>query len=144
MTSKLTGKKKYKKYIVVIYLLIIGNLAQGAVLCFGADGHIELESAFHKRCDEPVHYHASDRNQHSHKAGHEKGKHCKPCIDVPISIGLVKISQVPKDSNPTFPVPASNVVVHTDKLNFSVCNLISNTFVGTSYFIPLRTVILLA
>jgi hypothetical protein len=129
--------------VVLICLLIIGNLAQGTVLCFGADGHVGLEPAFHKHCDHPVHYHASDQNQHSHEAGHEKGKHCEPCVDIPISIGLAKISHMPKQSNPTSPVPAANVIADTDKINYSAFHLISNRSVDTSYFTPLRTVIML-
>jgi hypothetical protein len=145
MTVKLTGKKIYKKCVVaLIYLVVIGNLTQGTVLCFGADGHVELEPAFHEHCDHPVHSHASDQKQHSHEAGHEKGKHCEPCVDIPISFGLAKISPVTKQLNPTFFVPATNVIVLTDNLDFSAYNLISNTFVDTSYFTPLRTVILLA
>ncbi len=144
MTVKLTGKKLCKKCMVVlICLLIIGNLAQGTVLCFGADGHVELEPAFHKHCDHPVHSHASDQNQHSHEAGHEKCKHCEPCVDIPISFGLEKISPVAKQLNSTFFVPATKAIVLTDNLDFSAYKLISKTFVDTSYFTPLRTVILL-
>jgi hypothetical protein len=130
--------------VVLICLLIIGNLAQGTVLCFGADGHVEFEPAFHKHCDHPVHYRASDQNQHFYEAGHEKGKHCQPCVDIPISIDLAKISPVTKQLNPTYLVPATNVIVLTDNLDFSAYNSVSNTFVDTSYFTPLRTVILLA
>ncbi|MGB2808257.1 MAG: hypothetical protein WBC22_10975 [Sedimentisphaerales bacterium] len=142
---KLTGKKLYKKCMVVlICFLIIGNLAQGTVLCFGADGHVEFESAFHKHCDDPVHSHTSDQNQHSHEAGHEKDKHCEPCVDIPISIGLAKISHISKQLNPTSPVPTANVISDVDKINCSKFHLISNTSLDTSYFTPLRTVILLA
>jgi hypothetical protein len=130
--------------VVLICLLIIGNLAQGTVLCFGADGHVELEPAFHKRCGHPVHYRASDQNQHFSEAGHEKVKHCQPCVDIPISIGLAKISHISKQLNPTSPFPAANVIADTDKTNCSAFHLISNTFIDTSYFTPLRTVILLA
>lgn len=133
-----------KKYVVVfICLLIIGNLAQGTVLCFGADGHIELEYAFHKCCDHQVHSSATGQNQLSREAGHEKDKHCEPCVDIPISIGLAKIFHTPKRLNPTFPVPATNVIVLIDNLIFSAYNSISNTLETTSYFTPLRTVILL-
>jgi hypothetical protein len=142
---KLTGKKLCKKCMVVlICLLIIGNLAQGTVLCFGTDGHVELEPAFHNHCDHPVHTDTSDQNQHSHEDGHEKGKHCEPCVDIPISIGLTKTSYTPKQSNPISPVPAANVITDTDKINCSAFDLISNTSDDTSYFTPLRTVILLA
>ncbi len=134
----------YKKFIVVlICLLIVGNPAHGVVLCFGAEGHIKIEPAFHERCDDPVHSHASDKNQLSYEAGHEKGKHCEPCVDVPISLGLAKISHVSKQLNLTLPVAVTNVIVAADKLNFSAYNSAPNTFDAASYFTPLRTVILL-
>jgi len=144
MIVKLAKKQMYKKCIAVfICLLIAGNLTHGTVLCFGSDGHIEIESAFHERCDHPVHSYASDQNQLSSEAEHEIGKHCGPCVDVLIFIGLAKISRASTQLNPIFPAPATNVIVATDKLNFSICNFASNTFIATSYFTPLRTVILL-
>jgi hypothetical protein len=144
MIVKLAKKQMYKKCIAVfICLLIAGNLAHGTVLCFGSDGHIEIESAFHERCDHAVHSSAPDQNQLSSEAEHEICKHCGPCVDVLISIGLAKISRASTQLNPTFQVPATNVIVATDKLNLSVCNFASNTFAATSYFTPLRTVILL-
>jgi len=121
-----------------------GNSAHWAVLCFGSDGHIEIESAFHGRCDDPVHSYTSDQNQLSYEADHEEGKHCKPCVDIPISIGLAKVFRTPKQLNPTFPVPVTNMIVLTDKFNFPACNSAPNTFDAASYFTPLRTVILLA
>ncbi len=141
---KLAKKQMYKKCIVVfICLLIAGNLARGIVLCFGSDGHTELESAFHKQCEGPVHSYTSDQNKLHYEAHHIEGKHCDPCVDVPISIGLAKISHTPKQLNPTFPVPATNMIVGTDKPNSYAYNFAPNTFVATSYFTPLRTVILL-
>ena len=141
---KLAKKQMYKKYFVMfICLLIAGNLTQGVVLCFGADGHIELESAFHKQCEDPVHSYASDQNKLHYEAHHVEGKHCDPCVDVPISIDLAKISHTPKQSNPTFPITAANMIAGTDKPNSSAYNFAPNTFVATSYFTPLRTVIML-
>jgi len=134
----------YKKCIVVlICLLIIGNLGEGTVLCFGADGHIEIESAFHERCDDPAHSQPTDQKQLSYQSDHIKDKNCEPCVDIPISISFAKISRVTKQLNPTFPVLSTNVIILTDKLDFSAYNSISNTFVDTSYFTPLCTVILL-
>ena len=141
---KLARKQIYKKCIVVLICLsIAGNLAHGAVLCFGADGHIELESAFHERCNDSVHPCASEQNQLSYQVDHIKGKHCGPCVDVPIPIDLAKISHTPKHWNPIFPAPAINILVGTYKPNYSAYNFTSNTFAATSYFSPLRTVILL-
>ena len=144
---KLARKQVYKKCVVVlICFLIAGNSVHGTVLCFGADGHTEIESAFHERCNDPVHSHAPDQNQLSYKAEHEKAKHkhCEPCVDIPISISLAKISHTPKQLNPTFPVPATNTIIGTDKPDSSAYNFTPNTFVPSPYFRPLRTVILLA
>lgn len=141
---KLDKKQMYKKCIVVLICLsIVSNLAHGTVLCFGSDGHIEIEAAFHECCDHPVHSSAPDQNQLSCEAEYEISKHCGPCIDIPISIGLAKISRTSTKLNPTFPAPVINMVVLTDKFDFSAYNSASNTFAATSYFTPLRTVILL-
>jgi hypothetical protein len=144
MIVKLDKKQMYKKcFVVLICLSIAGNLAHGTVLCFGSDGHTELESAFHERCDDPVHSYALDPKKLSRKAEHEKGKHCEPCVDITISIGLAKISRTSTQLNLTFPAPVTNMIVLTDKFNLSAYNSASNTFAATSYFTPLRTVILL-
>jgi hypothetical protein len=145
MIVKLTKKQMYRKCVVLLVcLVVVVNSAQGTVLCFGADGHVELESAFHEHCDHSVHSHTSDRNQLSYETSHERGEHCRPCVDVPISFGLAKISPVTKQLNPAFPVPAANVIVLADNIGSSENNYISNAFFDTSYFTPLRTVILLA
>ena len=144
MTVKRARKQIYKKcFVVLICLLIVGNSAQGAVLCFGVDGHIEIESAFHERCDDPAHSQPTDQKQLSYQVDHVKDKHCKPCVDVPISFGLAKISTVIKQLNSTFPAPAPNVIVLDNKFNLSAYNLASSAFDAASYFTPLRTVILL-
>ncbi len=141
---KLDEKQMYKKCIVVLICLsIVGNLAHGTVLCFGSDGHTELESAFHERCGDPVHSSAPDPKKLSRKAEHEICKHCGPCVDIPISIGLAKISQTSTKLNPTFPAPVTNMIVLTDKFDFSAYNSALYTFAATSYFTPLRTVVLL-
>ncbi len=141
---KLDKKQMYKKYIVVLICLsIVGNSAHGAVLCFGSDGHVEIEAAFHESCDHSVHSSAPEKNQLSSEADHERGKHCGPCVDVPIPIGLAKISRTSTKLNPTFPAPVTNMIVLTDKFDFSAYNSVTNTFSATSYFTPLRTVILL-
>jgi hypothetical protein len=145
MTVKRAGKKQiYKKCVVVLVcLLIAGNSAHGVVLCFGADGHIEIESAFHKRCGDHSHSQPTDQKQFSCQSNHLKDKHCEPCVDVPLSIGLAKISQVSKQLSTTSPVPVGNMILLSDKFKFSAYSSASNTFDAASYFSPLRTVILL-
>jgi len=122
---------------------MFGNLAYGAVLCFDSDGQVDIKSAFHERCDDHAHSQSADQKQLSYQSDDVKDKHCEPCVDVPISISLAKLSRVPKQLNSTFPAPATNVIVLADKFNLSAYNSASNTFAAASYFTSLRTVILL-
>ena len=141
---KLAKRQMYKKCIIVfLSLLVVGNLAHWKVLCFGADGHVELESAFHKCCEEPEHSSAPDQNELSYKAGHETCRHCGPCIDMPITNDLIQISNTPQKIITKLSVPTTYMLIDTNKLNSSVYNLASNIFTDTSFFSPLRTVVLL-
>ena len=144
MIMKLVEKQIYKECIIVlICFLIFGNLAHGVVLCFGVDGHIKIKSTLHERCDDPVHSQPTDPKQLSYQINHIEDRHCEPCEDIPISISLAKICRMPKQLNSTFPASASNVIVPANKFDLSAYDLDSNTFDTTSYFTPLRTVILL-
>jgi len=144
MTVKKARKQIYKKCVIVlICLLIVGNSAHGAVLCFGVDGRIEIESAFHERCGGSAHSHPADPEQLSYQSDHVDNGHCEPCVDIPISIGLAKVIRMSKQLNSTFPAPVTNVIVLADKFDLSVYNSTSSTFHTTSYFAPLSTVILL-
>ncbi len=141
---KLSKKQKFEKFVIIFScLLIVGNLTHWKVLCFGADGHIELESAFHERCDDPKHNTASDLNVLSSQTKQEICKHCGTCVDIPISNDLVQISKTPQKLNPKFPVQTAYMFIETEKLNYYVYNFDSNTFSDTPYFTPLHTVILL-
>ena len=143
MTVKRAKKQIYKECVIVlICLLIVGNSAHGTVLCFGSDGHIEIESAFHERCDDTAHSQPTDQKQLSYQVDHVEDRHCEPCVDIPISIGLAKITRVSKQLNSTFPVPATNVIVLANKFNLSAYSSASSAFDATSYFTPLSTVIL--
>ncbi len=144
MAVKRARKQIYKKYFVVlICLLIFGNSAHGVMLCFGSDGQIKSKSAFHERCDDPACSQHRDQKQLSYQSDPIKDKNCKPCVDVPISISLAKISRVSKQLNSTFSAPATNAVVLANKSNLSAYNSASNTFDASPYFAPLCTVILL-
>ncbi len=134
----------YKKCVIVLLgISIAANLAHWKVLCFGADGHVELESAFHKCCDAPDSSSAPDQNELSYKAGHETCQHCGSCVDIPISSELVQICNTPQKIITKFTVLSTYMLIDTDKVNSSVYNLASNSFTDTSYFSPLRTVVLL-
>ena len=103
MTVKLARKQIYKKcFVVLICLLIVGNPAYGAVLCFGSDGHTEIESAFHERCDDPAHFQPTDQKQLSYQSDYVKDRHCEPCVDIPILTDCVikRLTSIPKKSSP--------------------------------------------
>ena len=141
---KFAKKQMYKKFIIVfLCLLIVCNLAHWKVLCFGADGHIELEPAFHKCCEDPDYSSTPDQNELSYKEGHGICKHCGPCVDIPISNDLEQISNTPEEKITEFSLPATYILIDADKLNSFVYNVNSNTYTDTSYFDPLRTLILL-
>jgi hypothetical protein len=140
---KLTGKQMYKKCVIVLLCISIAtNLIHWKVLCFGADGHVEIESAFHECCEDPDYSSAPDQNGLSYKAGHETCKHCGPCVDIPISNDMMQISNTPQKIITKYPVPATYMLIDIEEHSSSVYNLASNSFTDTSYFRPLRTVIL--
>ncbi len=131
MTAKRAKKQIYKKCIVVlICLLVFGNLAHRAVLCFGPDERVSIEHRAADFCADclcvPV---------------QPSPNSCGQCIDIPIYTGLEKINRVAKQLNSTF--PASAVIVPANKFNLSAYSSASSAFDAASYFTPLRTVILL-
>ena len=144
MTAKSNGNGNYKEYVVaLICLVMVGSLAQGVVLCFGADGHAEFESAFHKSCDGSVHSHHGEEKQLTSETDHERDKHCGPCVDIPLSASYAKISRVYKQANRTFSLPFTNMIADGDKFGISAHNFASNSFACTCRTAALRTVILL-
>jgi len=147
---KPTGRHACKKRVVALLcLFLIGNVARGTVLCFGADGHIEFESIFHEHCGDHVHTKDSEPNRPFLEAGHEQGTHCEPCVDVPVAVDLVKMSCAAKqnvESRVQYFAPFwySNTHVNPEQLWWGKPHPATDTFLFTSYFTPLRTVILLA
>ena len=81
----LARKQIYKKcFVVLICLLIVGNSAHGAVLCFGSDGHIEIESTFHERCTAQALFQMSgrfSRNTHDAIQNNPNTKTCPELVE---------------------------------------------------------------
>jgi hypothetical protein len=122
---------------------MVGNSLHGAVLCFGADGHVEIEPTFHERCNDPAHSQHTGQEQPSYQVNHVENEHCRPCLDISISNGLVKITRTPKQLNPAFSAPATNIIAPADQLNLSIYSSASISFGAAPYFVPLGTVVLL-
>ncbi len=141
------GKYVSKEFVAVLVCLsLTGNFVYGTARSFGADGHSEFKSAFHVQCKDHDHSLSTDHGRHSSEAEHEHDKHSHSgqYVDVPISFGLAKISQTSKQLNPAFTALAVDVIVAVEQSDCSEHLPASNAFVATSYFTPLRTVILLA
>ena len=142
---KQAKKQVYRKYIILFFnLLLVGNIIHWKVVCFGADGHVEIESTFHEQCKNTQQHFISDKSTLSAKEGHDVCDHCEPCIDIPISNDLIQISNSSQKLNIQFPVLSTYILIDNDKNDSSLYNNIaSNSFADTSYYDPLRTVILL-
>jgi len=134
MIVKLAKKPMYKKCIVVlIWLLLFGNLARGAVLCFGSDECVSIELRPPDCCDEcldvPV---------------QPSPNSCDECIDIPIYIGLAKITRVSKRLNSTLRVSTTIVPAITVDRDSSEYQLGSELFtIVNPSLTSLRTIILL-
>jgi hypothetical protein len=130
---------------LLICLLVAANSVQGTVLCFGADGHVEYESAFHEQCtcnsNSPFAH-----DNHSSEAEHGRKKHCHQgqCVDIPVDFGLVQISQAIEQFDRAFAVVDTDAGIAISHADFNEHFFVSTDFLTTSYFSPLRTIILLA
>ena len=81
-------KKKSSLAVALIGLLLgIGN-AGALVVCFGADGHIEVVSASEEHCCECP----------SHATPGETGHRCGSCFDIPLSLGSAEAFLLPPGS----------------------------------------------
>ena len=134
-----------RSIILLICLLAVSNVSQGVVLCIGSDGHIALETAFHERCHHPVHSQQPDMRQVAEETdSHPEGKHCQPCIDLPVSIGLTNdrlpLSRVEPSSQVSTPFVESPVVCSG---TFIPAGVLESLCFSTAYFAPLRTIVLL-
>ncbi len=145
MIVNVAGKHVRKEFAaVLICLSLIGNCVCGTVLCFGADGHVEFESAFHEQCKDHVHSQSTNHSHHSSEHEHDKHCHSGQCVDVPISFCLVKISQTPEQSSPAFSALAADAIVAVEQPDCCEHLSVADASAVTPYFAPLRTVILLA
>jgi hypothetical protein len=147
MIVDVAGKYVRREFTaVLICLSLIGNSAYGTVLCFGSDGHIEFEPAFHEQCTDHVHSQSANQSHHSFEHEHEHDRHCHSgqCVDVSICLDLAKISQTREQLNSTCATFAAGVIAAVELR--VCCEHLSplDVFAFTSYFRPLRAVILLA
>jgi hypothetical protein len=147
MIVKVAAKDVRRKCVALfVCLFVAANSVQGTVLCFGADGHVEFESAFHEQCTGHDHSWLPYQSHDSSEAEHEGDRDCHNglCVDVLVDVGLTRISKTTEQSDRAFDAAGTDVIVVVDQADYSVHCPVSNAFFDTSYFDPLRTIILLA
>ena len=126
MTVKRARKQIYKKSVIaLICLLMFGGLAQGAVLCFGSDGHVSIEFKPTGCCGEyPGIEVQASLDSCSDVNYSESMRSCGDCIDIPLPENCVAkrvTSFVAKKSSPLKVLPetiiseSTNDTVSTNK-----------------------------
>ena len=144
MMPEFTGKHLCKKSLAVLLCLFLtGNVAHGTVLCFGADGHIEFESAFHTHCDDHGHDQSSDHGLQSFETAHEGGGRCGPCVDVPVAVDFVKISRDSNTFGCIYAAIEASIASECFNPGMAGFKLYPNIILPTASCASLRTVILL-
>ena len=79
---------------MVAAFLFGAGMPDEAVLCLGADGHVDMKTAHHPKCSHSApasaghfHTHTDSSETCPGNQTHTAPKHCKPCLDIPFSLG---------------------------------------------------------
>lgn len=132
------------RVLLLMCLFVAGNTSGSFVLCVGDDGHVAFEPVFHDRCVDPSHTRQEGTPRLAREvSSHIESPHCKPCVDIPISMGLSD------DQLPPNQVTLNSLTLATSSRSWAVPDS-TFTSVAAPYgwhaaaeFALLRTVILL-
>jgi hypothetical protein len=127
---------------VLIILLLAFSNSQAVVLCIGEDGHIAVEVASSDCCTSASAGIAEADATRPADDGHSDDDHCGSCVDIPLFGGAYTLSTT-KNENPTDTDAAAMGVLPIETIRTSGPGLAVESFTHTSYFTPLRSVILL-
>jgi hypothetical protein len=140
---KFMKNRVFKKYLCVfVCLLIAGNISQGVVVCFGSDGHVAVEGAFHEDHCGGTHTGHSSNKPLSLEHTHGDDENCRPCVDVPIPAETAKVSRFSQNQQNALFTPLLTGQVRSDTI-FSSPTSAMNYSADSPYFTGLRTVIIL-
>jgi hypothetical protein len=136
----LKRKKSLIRYISVPLCLLLMVLNSGLlVVCLGEDGHVLVETIADACCD--------SEGTHQESSGDEEALECiddcGSCVDVPLSVEFAGSFGADKKIRPVFEEAAVVIHVNIDESILSEVKFSSEHFIPTSYFSPLRSVILL-
>jgi len=120
---------------VLLICTLLTYILQGQVLCYGDDGHIDIEPAFHCHCDHQDHNHA-DHTEHE--------THLDPSVN---DCGSCKDVHIENDSNY---VRINGTFIKLDNLPQTSIYTVSNSFDIDfnslncyTFFSPLKIIVLI-
>jgi hypothetical protein len=128
---------------VLIILLLAFSNSQAVVLCIGEDGHIAVEVASSDCCTNVSAGIAEADATRLADDGHSDDDHCGSCVDIPLFGGGAYTLSTTKNENPTDTDTAAMGVLPVETIQASGPGLAVESFTHTSYFTPLRSVVLL-
>ncbi len=112
---------------MLLSLVAMLNASQTMVLCAGHDGHVAVEVAGHNHC----------------RGEHASDSHCCPCTDIPIPIAPCTEHRAANEVVPGSAHPAAPLSLpHAPKADVESVLASASTLLVTSYYAPLRSVVL--
>ncbi len=126
-------------FIVLLILCVLLNSTQAVVLCAGCDGHLTVETARHHHC-----HNANDCQHESRDDADEYDTPCRLCVDIPLSPGIAKNSDVYNTlmTTPLFVgISPSNPGMDDLDRETSIRTGVNPAF--TSFYNPLSSIILI-
>ena len=133
--------KKFRTTILLITLVCIALPNSGAlVLCHGADGHAAIESALHNHCESDAE-HGENDGEHGH--GHSLAQTHNHCSDTMLTTNIIVSEQ--KNTSKINEALANNICQFCWGSSANAASKIRCWNIeSTSFFTPLRTIVLLA
>ena len=127
------------KFVRIVLILTVVGSGYGNVVCYGSDGHITVEQAFHTHCE-----HSRDYRQQGDHNRHEDvqaclSNDCLPCVDVVVSADLAPV----RSQHSSVYVLTSLNLVAGNSLDFARSDVDGGFAHLPSFFKPLKTIILL-
>ena len=129
--------------ILICGMLMVGS-SQTFVLCMGEDGHVAVKGANSACCGKLRAGGSRDNSEFSGKEGFSSSENsCGSCADIPFSTGFATVIKKPNRVNPVLPTSTTIALLTVKSPDFSEYHSVSEPFVPTHYFTPLRSIILL-
>ena len=129
------------KLVRFVLIAVVVCNGYGNVLCFGNDGHVAIEPAFHDHCShdhDHGHYHDSDRTCRE-EAEHVLTVSCSPCTDVMVAADFEPV-RTKNLTQSVFVYSGIGLTRAPVSFDHGRCGFNADS---SSYFTPLRTIVLL-